>query len=107
MRVIMIGLRAACAEATFWSPRTLHPRKNAATRATPVNRRFICPPLLAQRDDTDGKDVAILRWNGQAAFRHQLAHERSGLWTRNRGLHAGANESVGVIERLPRVAGRR
>src|SRR5216110_1900244 len=107
MRVIMIGLRAACAEATLWSPRTLHPRKNAATRATPVNRRFICPPLLAQRDDTNGKDVAVLRWNGKAVFHRQLANERRGLGTRNGGLHAGANEPLRIVERLPRMAGRR
>ena len=36
---------------------------------------------------------------------HHLADELAGLGPRNRGLHADANEAIGVIHRLPGVAG--
>src|SRR4051794_38039629 len=62
-------------------------------------------PFGAEFDDTDRVDRTVGRWNGHAAFSHQLADEGCGFRTGNSRLHPGADEAVSVIQRLPGVTG--
>src|SRR5439155_12308242 len=71
--------------------------------ATPT-RKLFPDALLADRYHADRFEDAIGGRHGKAALGHQLADQRRRLGPADRRLHADAHETVGVIDRLPRVA---
>src|SRR6266566_3496426 len=108
-------------EAPGWSVRP-KPFANLTTPSAPIkeaSRYFLkvasTPPLrggeydrssfLAELDNTDRIDGPVRRRKGQAAVGHQFSQEGGRLGTRNGGLNARSNKTIGIIDGLPGVAG--
>src|SRR5438552_12636069 len=61
--------------------------------------------FLAELDNTDRIDGPVRRRKRQSAVRHQFSQEGGRLRTRNGGLYARSNKTIGIIDGLPGVAG--
>ena len=61
--------------------------------------------FLAELDNTDRIDGPVRRRKRQSAVRHHFSQEGGRLRTRNGGLNARSNETIGIIDGLPGVAG--
>src|SRR2546428_8757810 len=60
--------------------------------------------FLAELDNTDRIDGPVRRRKRQSAVRHQFSQEGGRLRTRNGGLNARSNTTIGIIAGLPGVA---
>ena len=63
-------------------------------------------PRLASVCDADGVERSTHRRCLHAGRSHQLAQEQPRLRVRDRRLHAYAHETVGIIDRQPRMRGQ-
>jgi hypothetical protein len=81
-------------------PTTNH--RPPTTDHQPSRHRLSFP---ADFDDADGIDDAVGGRHGQALIGHDLSQQCGRIGMRHRGLHADAHQAVGIVERLPRVAG--